>query len=387
MFIRTIIALLAGFALVTLLEGASHERSLPHFREHIIARDVPGGYQVVTADLNGDGAIDLIAVAHDSISLVWYKNPGWQRHLISAGFNGMINLSPWDFDRDGRPELILAHDFDTDPHKSRGTLSVLHCAADITATWTVNRVDELPTSHRVRWADIDGSGEKVLIDAPLVGPNAVAPDFRDHVPLVYYRPGEWKRHLIDNEEEGILHGLTIVDWFHNGRSQILTAGFSGIALRSLDTNGKWQRTLISKGDPAPWPKGGSSDVVIGRMKKERFLAAIEPWHGNQVVVYREEKNGWKREVIDADLQDAHTIATVDFNGDGIDEIVVGARGTHNVCLYSFNGKQWEKSVLDPGIPAAGCAIADLNGDGKPDIVCIGDGILKWYENMGEWQGK
>ncbi len=387
MFWRAAIGLLTAAHVAVLLQQLAHEHPLPHFREHLISRDVPGGYQVVTVDLNRDGAMDLIAVAPGLTDLVWFENPGWQRHVIASGFPSMINLSPWDYDRDGKPELILAHGFDMDPHKSRGTISMLKSTEDVNAPWTVYKVDELPTSHRIRWANIDGSGKKVFIDAPLVGPNAAAPDYRDHVPLVYYTPGEWKRHLIDEEEEGILHGLTIVDWLHNGRDQILTAGFSGIALRALGKDGKWQRTVISKGDPAPWPKGGSSDVVPGQIRKERFLAAIEPWHGNQVVVYRESKTGWAREVIDADLDDAHTIATVDLNGDGVDEIIVGARGTHNVCLYAFDGKAWGKSVLDDKMPAAGCAITDLNGDGAPDIVCIGDGVLKWYENMGQWPAK
>jgi hypothetical protein len=381
------IGVLSTVALAALLRSAARERPLPHFREHLITRDVPGGYQVVTADLNRDGAIDLIAVAQGTTDLVWYENPGWQRHVIASMIPAMINVSPWDYDGDGKLELILADAFDMDPHKSRGTISMLHSGDDVAAPWTVYKIDQLPTAHRIRWADIDGSGRKVFIVAPLVGPNAVPPDYRDHVPLVYYTPGEWKRHLIDEEEEGILHGLTIVDWLHNGRDQILTAGFSGISLRALGTDGKWQRTVISKGDPAPWPKCGSSDVVVGRMKKERFLAAIEPWHGNQVVVYREEKAGWSREVIDAQLDDAHTIATVDLNGDGVDEIIAGARGTHNLCLYAFDGKTWRKSVLDDKIPAAGCAITDVNGDGAPDIVCIGDGVLKWYENMGEWREK
>ena len=42
-------------------------------------------------------------------------------------------------------------------------------------------------------------------------------------------------------------------------------------------------------------------------------------------------------------------------------------------------------MLDEGgMAAAACAIADLNGDGRPDIVCIGSATanLKWYENLG-----
>jgi hypothetical protein len=45
---------------------------------------------------------------------------------------------------------------------------------------------------------------------------------------------------------------------------------------------------------------------------------------------------------------------------------------------------WTKVVLDNSIAAAACAIADLNGDGRPDIACIGAATanLKWYENLG-----
>jgi hypothetical protein len=45
------------------------------------------------------------------------------------------------------------------------------------------------------------------------------------------------------------------------------------------------------------------------------LAAIEPWHGNQVVIYREREAKWERNVIDSSLTDGHTIIAADFDGD------------------------------------------------------------------------
>ena len=47
---------------------------------------------------------------------------------------------------------------------------------------------------------------------------------------------------------------------------------------------------------------------------------------------------------------------------------------------------WEHQVLDQGAMASsGCVTADLNGDRRVDIVCIGSSTqnLKWYENRGD----
>ena len=43
---------------------------------------------------------------------------------------------------------------------------------------------------------------------------------------------------------------------------------------------------------------GSSEIKMGRLGKQRFIAAIEPWHGNSVVVYTEEGRAWKRRALD-----------------------------------------------------------------------------------------
>jgi hypothetical protein len=111
---------------------------------------------------------------------------------------------------------------------------------------------------------------------------------------------------------------------------------------------------------------------VGHCGNERFLAAIEPWHGNEVVVYRG-GGPWRREVIDDTLLDAHTIQTADLDGDGCDEIVAGFRGKpYGVYIYRWNGTEWRRQILDQGgVSAASCAIVDTQGKGKPDIACIG----------------
>lgn len=354
------------------------------FTEHTIASDLKGGYQVVAVDINHDGKPDLVALASGMTELVWFENPTWERHVIAGGLSRMINLAAWDTDGDGIPEIVLASEFANEASKSIGIVSVLKHNGDPRQPWTVKEIDRITTAHRLRWANIAGDGKKVLVNAPLTGAKATAPEYRDHVPLVFYRPGEWKRETIDATNEGVQHGIFIVDWDGKGREAILTCSFSGIHVYRYLAAGKWSRTEISKGDPGAWPKSGSSDVAVGHLGKERFLAAIEPWHGNQVAVYRQEGAAWKRTTIDDSLTDGHTILTADFDGDGREQIIAGFRqGAKSVFLYGLGADgKWAKQTVDARMPAASCAAVDLTGDGRVDLACIGATELKWYENRG-----
>jgi hypothetical protein len=359
------------------------------FTEHTIATGLTGGYQVVVADLNQDGRPDLIALASGQPELVWYENPTWERHVIAGNQAGMINCAVVGADSEGIPEIVLAAGFSNQPKKSAGIVSVLRHNGDPRNLWTATEIDRIPASHRLRTADIDGGGKRVVINSALAAADAEAPDFRGDAPLLFYRPGEWKRQPIAPQNSGLVHGIYIIDWDGDGRDEILTAGFEGIHLFKLAKDGQWTRTEIAKGDPAPWPKSGSSDIAVGKLGKQRFLAAIEPWHGNQVAVYRRRGAAWQRVVIDSSLVDGHTIQTADLNADGRDEVIAGYRGQgHSVYIYYAEdaaGTRWSKQVLDQGgMGAAACAVADLNGDGWPDIACIGTAgaNLKWYENLG-----
>jgi hypothetical protein len=360
-----------------------------HFAEHTLATGLKGGYQVVAGDLNHDGKPDLIALASGMKELVWFENPTWERHVIAGNLSHMINCVLVQVEGDPIPEIVLATEFANQAKDSLGVVSVLRHNGDPRQPWTVTEIDRLTTSHRLRSADIDGSGKRVVINAPLTGAKAEAPEYRDQTPLVFYRPGEWKRQTISTENSGVVHGIYVVDWDGDGRDEILTASFTGIHLFKLGTDGQWTRTEIAKGDPAPWPKSGSSDIAVGHLGKQRFLAAIEPWHGNQVAIYRPNRGAWQRQVIDDSLVDGHTIVTADLNGDGSDQVIAGYCGKgQSVYLYyaqDADGERWSRQTLDEGgMSAATCAVADLNGDGRPDIACIGSATanLKWYENLG-----
>jgi hypothetical protein len=381
---RALLTLASAIAATAFAFGERQAADLPgaRFVAHTIDTTMSGGYQVVVADLNRDGKPDILAVASGMKELLWYENPGWNRHVVVSGINQPINAAVYDVDQDGIPEIALAHEFSNVYARSLGVVSLLTHQGDPAAPWSMKEIDRVPTSHRLRFADIEGTGRKVLVNFPLIGPRSIAPDYRDRVSLLMYRPGEWKREVITDAEEGVVHGILPTPW-DGGRESLLSASFLGVYL--LRFNGGWSRSLVVKGSPAEWPKSGTSDVTVGHLGSERFLATIEPWHGNEVVTYRQENGAWKRHVIDETIADGHTISAVDLDGDGSDELVVGERqGRHSLYLYRLtNAAQdtWSRQVLDDGMAAAGCAIADLNADRRADVVCIGAANLRWYENQ------
>jgi len=120
------------------------------FAAHEIATGLTGGYQVVAADLNRDGRLDLVALASGLPELVWYENPSWTRHVIASGMRGLINVSAADLDGDGIPELAVASGFSTRPDQSSGDVALFTHAADPTQPWTMRVIDHVPSAHRLR---------------------------------------------------------------------------------------------------------------------------------------------------------------------------------------------------------------------------------------------
>ncbi len=384
---------LLALAIASLAPGATGTRSAaaqdggagPRFVTHVIDGELASGYQPVVTDLNRDGRPDVIGLSTRTEELAWYENPGWERHVLTTGLSRSINAAARDLDGDGIPEIALAHEFGTTHASSLGILSLLTHAGDPTEPWRIREVDRTPTVHRIRWADADGTGRPVLVSAPLSGPAAEPPEYRDAVPVYWYRPDDWRRRTVTNAGQGVVHGLLVKPWRDAPGDAVFTASFAGVHVhRYLD--GEWSRETVAAGALDPWPGSGSSEVEVGRLGERDFVATIEPWHGPQVVVYREEAGSWERQVID-EIGSGHTIVTADFDGDGRDEIVTGDRGdTRRLHLYAATdaeGAAWSRQVLDGDMSPSGCAVADLNSDGRIDLVCIGGRTanLKWYENV------
>ena len=384
--VKTIRACHFLFPLMLCVTMPSQE--LPRFQAQVVTTEIKFGYQLIAVDLNGDGKKDLLTIDERATEVAWFENPTWQGHVLATNVPRPLNATCTDLDGDGIPEVVLAYRFETSPEKSVGNVALFTHGKDVRQPWSAREIDHVPTAHRVRWMDAEGNGRKVLLLGPMVG-QRFPPVEGDPVPIYLYHPGNWQRETISTVARGVLHAINPVDWDGSGKQQLLAASYAGLDRLEL-VHGAWRVTHVASGDPRPWPLCGSSEVRLGHLGSTRILVAIEPWHGNQVVVYLPDGEQWKRVVIEDKMENGHGLAVGDLNGDGRDEIVSGFRGKgFQLSIYQATdakGEHWNKIVLDDGgIAAADCVIEDFDGDGKPDIAAIGasTGNVKLYKNLGK----
>ena len=190
----------------------------------------------------------------------------------------------------------------------------------------------------MRWADLKGDGKRTLVNAPLIG---IAPG---KTPLVLYKPGAWIRESIAEENEGPVRGMNIANWDGEDGQAVLTAGAAGIHLFHLPQDGECMRSGGCQ-DPSTDAAAGS---LRGREGKTPFVAALDPSPTTQISVYKlDRKLGWRRQIIVDGLTPGSSILTADLNADGKDEIISGG---YIFYAKEHKGDLWSKSVLDPAPP-------------------------------------
>ena len=371
------------------------------------------GYAVVATDLDGDRRPDLVVA--DKTRILWYRNPDWKRQVLLEGQTKPDNvcLAAHDIDGDGDIDLALGADWKPFNTQTGGTLQWLENPGKGSGAWAVHPISEEPTLHRIRFLDLQGDGKPELIVVPLMGKGASQKEnWSDGVPLrilafsIPKRPktDRWDPMVLDQSLH-VAHNFCPVPVGGSSKGINLAIGsYEGISLlkaeTALDRQGlKFSRQLLHPAHQEN-PKGsrGVSEIRWGLLGADSpCFGTIEPWHGNQVVAYTQNPDqSWNRNVLDDRLKWGHAVHWADLNGDGKDELVVGVRdnlgdqpddrcGVRIYCSDGPAGRRWTRTLLDSGgVAVEDALVADLDGNGKPDIVAVGraTGNVRIY-----WQDK
>lgn len=392
-------ACLAGAILISWnlpLGGA--DLSMPRFRAQEIDSKIEIGYAVTVADVDGDRKPDILVV--DKKQIVWYRNPTWEKFVIAENLTELDNvcIAAADIDGDGKAEIAVGAGWNPGDTVNSGAVFYLIAPEDRTQKWTAVRLPHEPTTHRMRWMPTR-SGKYDLVVAPLHGRGNKNGEGAGVRILRYKMPADpratWSTEVVSDSMH-MTHNIDITSWTPQRAEEMLVAGKEGI-FRNVNDGGRWESWAVGgQGEPG---FSGAGEVRDGKLPGGlRFLATVEPMHGSQLVVYTEPKSIgdhalWPRHVIDSSLKEGHALACGDLLGVGSDQIVIGWRGKDaqgKVGIKIFvptnpSGLQWSQSVLDDNEMACeDLCLADLNGDGKLDVIASGRATknVKVYFNEG-----
>jgi hypothetical protein len=380
------------------LAALAADPPVPQFHATTVDAKVEIGYGVTVADVNGDGKPDILLA--DKNLIVWYQNPGWEKHIIAEKLTKQdhVCIAAADIDGDGKAEVAVGAEWNPGDTVNSGAVFYLVPPADRTQKWTPLPLPHEPTVHRMRWVkNSENKFDLVMVplhgrgNKPATGEGAGVNILCYHVPP---NPKDnWTTTVLDDSHHKT-HNFDPVQWDDDPAQELLVASKEGVFL--LNRAGE-RSTSIQLSDAE---SGGAGEVRLGKLTGGKyFFATVEPMHGTNLVVYTPPTATfgtglWKRHILDSSLVDGHALACGDLSGLGRDQIVVGWRAMNKpgvkvgIKLFSpidSEGKEWKQTLVDDNTMACeDLCLTDLNGDGKLDIIAAGRATknLKIYLNQG-----
>lgn len=370
---------------------------VPAFKATVIDPNIGAVcYAVTSADVNGDGKLDIVAVSENRVQ--WYESPKWTKHIILENQTELDNvcIAPHDIDGDGRIDFAVGAGW---IKANTGTIQWITRGAKDDDKWSVHFIGKEVSTHRLSFANVLGKGMPQLVVSPLNKSTATT-----GIRLMAFeipaqpKTDRWSMTVLD-ESLNRMHNHTHVDWNGDRLLDTITASEEGVFLVQR-AGESFSKTRLGSGAAGDKPElRGAGEIRVGKLKSGgRFLATVEPMHGTSVAVYTVNPDGTlplHRTVIEETLKQGHAVWPADLDGDGSDEIVIGHRemGTGTVKgpgLYAYSCDDearhaWSRHVIDDGGVAVEDALAaDFNGDGKPDLVAGGRAThnVILYTNLG-----
>src|ERR1700674_995832 len=310
-----------------------------------------GAERVAVADVNGDGKLDLIVTnecasskscVSGSVSVLLGNGDGTFRAAASyaSGGSGTPNsVVVADVNGDGKPDLLVANTCDPNNNCSTGSVAVLLGKGDGTFQTAVNYYGSGGWgADSAVVADVNGDGKPdlVVMNLALCGPPPC---------------GLGQVGVLLGNGDGTFQAPGIYD----------SGAYWGYAVAVADVNGDGKPDLVV---------ANGSTTVCETCGVSTFGILL----GNG--------NGTFKPAATYDLFADHgspmSVAVADVNGDGKPDVMVtsvcapgscSSNSSVSVLLGKGDGTFQAPAIYDSGgFGTTSVAVADVNGDGKPDLV-------------------
>jgi subtilisin family serine protease/PKD repeat protein len=325
---------------------------------------------LTAADVDGDGAQDLPVAYGSSVHVFDAEGndlPGWPQNVDPGGIGAIIQYGPavGDLTGDGLPEVVARN--------NQGNVFVWQSDGTLLPGWP----KRFSNYGHVAVDDLDGDGRREIV---VTGSSILVMDANGLA-----RPG-WPRSF----PHWLTNSPAIGDVDGDGRKELVVKTVTGSGAMYV---------YRADGTLAPgWPQnvdpdlgasyGADSEPVLGDLDGDGASEIVVGGHDGRVLAYRGDGSpmpGWPQPTVPVPV---NSPAIGDIDGDGQPEVVAGteyyfpsdplARGNF---MYAWHAD---------GTPVAGWpirlnnsnyrffgfgppALADVDGDGKADVVASSDG--------------
>jgi hypothetical protein len=311
--------------------------------KHTIVSDGDAYEDMLPLDVNGDGAVDIVASdfpPSDDNLIVWFENPRgsggdpandpWPMHVIGPG-SGENNLVLADLDGDGKPDLATGNSiyFQNDPD-----------------SWTVVQFND--AFRGIAQLDI-GSGNGSI--------NLVSTGTAPYDAVWFENPREYGGNA--RTDPWLVHdvgaGYPCNDQSCPGGDYYVAAYVTG------DLNGDGRMDIVMGQSEGP---GGVAPPPGGLVW---FEAPADPRNGT-----------WIRHTIDPNFVDTHAIRIGDMDGNGTLDLVTSEQDQSTLrrvaVFYNDGAGNFTEQIISN---AAGhqTTIGDVRGTGALDILNSGHGYF------------
>ena len=236
------------------------------------------------------------------------------------------------------------------------------CPADPTQLWPRHLIENrFQKYHDQAVGDVDGDGKPEIVflsqQSGVLAYYDIPPD-----PKVEPWPSACCRVVATGLQD--VEGLIVIDIDGDKKAEII----AGTAIHKRSASGEWQAEPFAKGFRMTRVAAADLD---GDSRLEIVLCEGESNPGRLVWL---KGPSWTVHPLRDDLFHSHSLQIADLSGDGLPDILVGEMGlgqNKNPRLFVYvnlGSGRFEENLISEGIPTHEAKVGDLKGDGRPAIV-------------------